>query len=91
MDLMLKNTYGFGLSVNRLRAEVVSTSKRKCKPDAKNLQAKAYVGRLPLIIPARGSTKAGIIPLFMPPGANQACESAVFTIRLNGTATKVSR
>lgn len=91
MNLMLKNPYGFDLSVRSLKGEVVATSKRKCKPTAANLKTLVYKGKFPMVVPARKSVQAGVIPLSMPMGADQACAGATFTIRLSGTATKAYR
>jgi hypothetical protein len=89
MAVSIENPYDFALRVEGLRGEVVETSRRKCKPH--NLLVRTYVGRLPLTVAARGRTRAGTIPLFMPLDANQACAGAVFTIRLSGNATKAVR
>jgi hypothetical protein len=89
MAVSIENPYDFALRIEGLRGEVVETSKHKCKP--RNLLTKTYVGRLPLTVPARGHTRAGTIPLFMPWDASQACAGAVFTIRLSGNATKAVR
>ena len=91
MKLMLKNPYGFDLSVRSLEGEVIESSKRKCKPTAANLKAAAYKGKLPLIVPARKNVQAGTISLSMPMDASQACAGVTFTIRLSGTATKAYR
>jgi hypothetical protein len=91
MALTLKNPYGFALKVTSLRGEVTASSKRKCRPTPANLVAKPYVGSLPLVVPARGEKRAGVIPLSMPWGASQDCQQAKFTIRLVGTATKADR
>lgn len=91
MKLLLKNPYGFDLSVRSLRGQVVATSKRKCKPAASNLTTTAYNGKLPLIIPAQKNVRAGTFSLSMPMGASESCAGATFTIRLSGTATKVYR
>ena len=89
--LTLKNPYGFSIKVSTLRAEVAESSKRRCKATSVNLVAKSYVGRLPLVIPARGQVRAGAVPLSMPWGASPHCQGAKFTIRLSGTATKANR
>lgn len=91
MKLTLRNPYDFALSVKSLEGKVVSTSKRKCKPSASNLVARDYSGKLPLVVPPRGKVDAKTIPLFMPPNASAACQGAVFTIELTGTATKARR
>ncbi|MEU8229375.1 hypothetical protein AB0C12_07190 [Actinoplanes sp. NPDC048967] len=91
LQLTLRNPYDFALSVKSLRADVVSSSKRRCKPVPANLVARAYTGKLPLLIPPRSRTDAKTIPLTMPPGAAQACSGATFTIQLRGTATKAYR
>ena len=91
LQLTLRNPYDFALSVKSLRADVVSTSKRRCRPVPANLVARTYTGKLPLLIPPRSRTDAKTIPLTMPSGAAQACSGATFTIQLRGTATKAYR
>jgi hypothetical protein len=91
MKLTLRNPYDFALNVKSLRGEIVASSRRKCKPVAANLVARGYAGKLPIVIPPRGKVDAKSIPLYMPPGASQACAGATFTIRLSGTATKAYR
>jgi hypothetical protein len=91
LQLTLRNPYDFTLSVKSLLAEVVSSSKRGCKPVPANLVARSYTGKLPLLIPPRSRTDAKTIPVTMPSGADQACSGATFTIQLRGTATKAYR
>lgn len=91
LHLHLQNPYPFELKIRSLRGEVVSSSRRRCRPGSQTIAALPYVGELPLTVPARGRKTVGHIPVTMAPNAPAACQDLTFTVQLTGTATKASR
>lgn len=89
--LTLSNPYGFDLRIQALRGEVVSSSKRACRPGRATLLARKYTGPLPVTVPAQSRRSVGSIPVFMPADASINCRKTTFTILLVGTATKAGR
>jgi hypothetical protein len=89
--LNLQNPYPFDLRIERLRGEVVSSSRSRCRPGAGTIATRPYVGKLPLTVPARSRKAVGRIPVSMASNAPAACQDLTFTVQLTGTATKASR
>lgn len=89
--LDLQNPYPFELKIQSLRGEVISSSRRRCRPGAGTIAALPYVGKLPLTVPARSRKAVGRIPVTMATNAPAACQNLTFTVQLTGTATKASR
>jgi hypothetical protein len=91
MKIALINPYPFDLVVRRIESRVVSSSRRACRPGPATLTTRSYQGTLPLRLPARSTTKAGSIPVYMPPDASPACQNTRFTIRMTGSGTRQGR
>jgi hypothetical protein len=93
LTMVVTNPYNFDLKVTDLSASVESTSDRRCSASAANLVLRRYQGppELPLVVRARQQRTAGVISLSMPNTVADGCQQATFTIRLQGTATKVNQ
>ncbi len=91
MAVRVRNPYDFDLSISRLTAEVVKSSRRACPARPANLVAGPHHGRLPLTVRARQSRDAGSIPIRMPASVTNECSGVTFTIRITGVATKVNK
>jgi hypothetical protein len=90
MRVRVRNPYNFDLRINRLGAEVVSSSSRACPARPGNLVAGLHEGRLPITVRARQAREAGSIPIRMPTSVTNECAGVTFTIRITGVATKVN-
>ncbi len=86
--LTFTNPYAFDLNVTSMRPELVAASKTGCEPIASNLEIQPYTGALPVRVPAEDSRQNGNIPLRMPNSVDNACQQAIFTIRLSGDAVR---
>jgi hypothetical protein len=86
--LSITNPYHFSMQVTQLQAEVVSSSRRACKPTRNNVIVGRYTGRLPLTVPRFGTRAIEAIPVSMPRNASPECARTTFTIRLVGAATR---
>ena len=91
MRLTVVNPYPFPISVSRLGARLVSTSKRACEPTATNLRVGSHPGRLPFTVPARGRKVHGELEVAMPNTAADACQRTTFRLAITATATRVKR
>jgi uncharacterized protein (DUF2126 family) len=88
LPLKLSNPYRFDIVVTAIRADIVSTSRKACKPGPATVTTEPYLGTLPVTIKARKTTAAGFIPVVMAPNAPAACAKVFFKMRLVGTARK---
>lgn len=91
INLVFTNSYAFPLRVTSIKGELVSSSKRGCRPTASNLKVSPYSGRLPLTVPPQSRVDAGHLDVRMPNSVVDACQRAEFTIRITGYATKAAR
>jgi hypothetical protein len=91
INLVFTNSYGFPLRLTSVTGELVSSSKRGCRPTASNLKVSPYRGGLPLTVPAKGRATAGHLDVRMPNSVVDACQRAEFTIRITGSATQATR
>ncbi|GIE83778.1 hypothetical protein SAMN06264365_101814 [Actinoplanes regularis] len=85
------NPYPYPISVRSIGARVDSTSRRGCRPSARNLRVGRFHGRLPLTIPARGRADAGAFEVQMPGSVDDACQRATFRLAVSGSARTVNR
>lgn len=85
------NPYPYPISVRSIDAQVESTSRRRCRPSARNLRVGRFHGRLPVTVPARGQVAAGEFEVYMPESVDNACQRATFRLAVSGNARKVGR
>jgi hypothetical protein len=88
IQLTFADPYRFPIDVFQVKGRLISTSRRGCAPKPVNLEVLPYAGRLPVRISANGRQVAGQISLHMPNSVAEACQKAVFTIRISASAMK---
>jgi hypothetical protein len=86
--LVLTNPYSYPLKVTALNGDVVSSSRKRCKPVSANIRVRSFTGRLPVVVPPFSKASVNSIPVSMPSGASADCADTTFTLRLSGTATR---
>jgi hypothetical protein len=91
MAVTLRNPYDFDLRVTALTARVTGSSKRSCRPGRTTVSARPFAGRLPVVVPAHSTQRAGSVPVAMAIDAPQRCAGTTFTVQLTGRATKAVR
>jgi hypothetical protein len=91
IHLSFTNPNRFPIQVIAAKGEVIAASKRGCKAKPANLEIQKYRGSLPLVLPSKSHRSGGYVEVRMPNSVSPACQLAVFSIRLTGTATKASR
>jgi hypothetical protein len=91
IQVSFTNPNHFPIEVVAARGELTATSKAGCRALPDNLEIRDYQGTLPLALPARTGRIGGHVEVHMPNSVSPACQNAVFSIRLTGTATRTDR
>jgi hypothetical protein len=89
--LSFTNPYPYAIRIYRTQAELVSTSRRGCRPVRANLEVRAFQGHLPFTVPAKARINAGSFEVRMPNSVSDACQATTFTLWISGKAAKAGR
>ena len=91
IEVSVRNPQRHAIRVLSIRARVVATSIRGCRPISSNLVVRPYQGRLPVVVDGQDRLTLGYFELFMPPSVTDACRNVVFTIKFSGVAEQPFR